>query len=70
MLCLLARFCGLDIPWQLGRLGLVPDADDAHVRHLGVVEQDALELGGRHLEALVFDELLDAVDDPVCQLLS
>ena len=42
---------------------LVGQADDGGVRDGGVGEQQRLQLGRRHLEALVLDELLEPVDD-------
>jgi hypothetical protein len=47
---------------QLARL-VVGHADDRDVGDLRVGDEQRLELGRRHLEALVLDELLDAVDD-------
>ena len=42
---------------------LVRHADDGAVGHVGMVDQDRLELSRRDLEALVLDELLQPVDD-------
>ena len=50
-------------PRHLGRLRLLIHANDGGIRDLGVRQQLALELGRRDLEALVLDELLDAVGD-------
>ena len=47
---------------QLARL-LVGDADHGDVADVLVPEDQGLELGGRDLEALVLDQLLEAVDD-------
>ena len=42
---------------------LVEGGDDRGIRDLGMRQQQRLELGRRHLVALVLDELLEAVDD-------
>jgi hypothetical protein len=42
---------------------LVRAGDDRRVRHRRVLEDHGLELGGGDLEALVLDELLEAVDE-------
>ena len=42
---------------------VVGDADDRGIRDLRVREQQCLQLGRRHLEALVLDQLLEPVDD-------
>ena len=42
---------------------LVADGHHAGVGDLRVREQDALQLRGRHLVALVFDQFLEAIDD-------
>jgi hypothetical protein len=42
---------------------VVGHADHGDVGDLRMGEQQRLELGGRHLEALVLDELLEPVDD-------
>jgi hypothetical protein len=41
---------------------VVGHRDHGHVRDIRVLEQQRLELGGRHLEALDLDELLQSID--------
>jgi hypothetical protein len=53
----------VNTPRKLGRLRLAPHAHNARVLHVGALEEERLELGGRNLVPLVLDELLDAVDD-------
>lgn len=49
--------------WDFGRLAAIIEADDGDVVDVGMVGEEALELGGGDLEALVLDEFLDAVGD-------
>ena len=48
---------------DFGRLAVVIKADDGDVVDKGMADEEALELGGGDLEALVLDQFLDAVGD-------
>lgn len=60
---LLGRRGGHDVcEWKVA-VKVVNQTHDAHVRDIRMVEQEALELRGGHLEAAHLEQLLDPVDD-------
>lgn len=50
-------------PGQLGSMFVRVDSNDGHVVHLWVSHQEGFEVGRGYLEAFVFDQFLDPIDD-------